>query len=152
MNTLKARLPTPEEAAIAKKSSRELEALLSTSSEIQAMSITDTNGVLHSITLPVSSLRLLVSALEEIGEGNAVNLLPVRAELSTQEAADLLNIPRKAMIKLMDEEQIPHVLNGNTLKVRYLDLVAYQSKLQSDRLADLRELSKADQKLGLGYY
>lgn len=148
MKTLPEMLPTHEEVAIAQESSRELSVLIAKNAQSQTISVTDANGITRSVDLPVSSLQLLVSALLEIGKGNAVKLLPIRAELTTQEAADLLNVSINTLTKLVDEKQIPHSQIGNTPKVRYLDLLAYQNKLRSDRLESLSELSKVDQKLG----
>lgn len=151
MNTLDAKLPSAEEAAIAKTSSQELSAFLETKAETQLLSITDADGVAHAVNIPVSALRLLVNVLTELGDGNTVKLVPVHAELTTQEGADLLNMSRPTFVKLLDEQHIPFRNAGNRRKVKYTDVRDYQDKLEANRLATLNKLSELDQELGLGY-
>jgi excisionase family DNA binding protein len=151
MNTIDAKLPSPEEAAIAKISSQELSAFIETRAESQELSITDTAGNAHALNVPVAALRLLVTLLTELGEGNTVQLVPVHAELTTQEGADLLNISRPTFVKLLDDGQIPYRMTGNRRKVKFVDVRAYQEQLEAQRLETLDELSALDQELGMGY-
>ncbi|WP_423185338.1 excisionase family DNA-binding protein [Alishewanella sp. d11] len=62
----------------------------------------------------------MVNILTELGEGNTVKLVPINAELTTQEAADLLNVSRPRLIKLLDESALPFHRTGNRRKVRDL--------------------------------
>ncbi|MBU2884959.1 helix-turn-helix domain-containing protein [Gilvimarinus agarilyticus] len=151
MKSLDSTLPTSGEATIAKKASQELSASINTKALSQLVSITDADDITHSISIPVSSLRILIGILTELGQGNSVNLLPIRTELSTQEAADLLNVPRYNLLRLLKEGHIPHDHKDNHRKVKYADLLAYQDKLEANRRSTLSELSELDQKLGLGY-
>lgn len=144
-------LPTAEEAALAKLCSRELAAVLETKLEVQSLSLTSVDGELTQVAMPVSALRLMVNILTELGEGNSVKLVPIHAELTTQEAADLLNVSRPTLIKLLDEGELPFHRTGNRRKVRFTDLRQYQSKLEAQRLQTLNELSHLDQALDLGY-
>lgn len=144
-------LPSAEEAALAKLCSQELAAILETKAEVQTLSVQDKSGETHSVNMPVSALRMLVDVLTELGEGNTVRLVPIHAELTTQEAADLLNVSRPTLIKLLDEEEIPFHRSGNRRKVRFADLRQYQETLEKNRLSALDELSALDQELGLGY-
>lgn len=151
MNHLQETLPTREEAILAKLCSQELSAILETRAETQPLSVTDTRGGVHAVNMPVSALRLLVDVLTELGEGNSVRLVPVHAELTTQEAADLLNVSRPTLVRLLDEGAIPFHRTGNRRKVKFADLRVYQQELEHDRLISLSELSDLDQELGLGY-
>ena len=148
MKPLTAMLPSAEEAS---RASRALAAVLATKAKTQALSISDAEGVAHTLEIPVSALRLLVDALSQLGEGNAVKLVPVHAELTTQEAADILGISRPTFIKLLDEGLMPFSKAGNRRKVRYLDLQKYKGLLEAQRRESLAELSILDQKLRLGY-
>ena len=151
MGPLTAMFPSAEEASRAKHASRALAAVLAAKVNTQALSISDAEGLAHSLDIPVSALRLLVDALSQLGEGNAVKLVPVHAELTTQEAADILGISRPTFIKLLDEGLMPFSKSGNRRKVRYTDLQRYRGLLDTQRRESLAELSILDQKLGLGY-
>lgn len=144
-------LPSAEEAALAKLCSQELAAILETKAEIQRLSVQDQSGETHSVNMPVTALRMLVDVLTELGEGNTVKLVPIHAELTTQEAADLLNVSRPTLIKLLDDGEIPFHRSGNRRKVRFADLHHYQETLEKNRLHTLKELTALDQELGLGY-
>ena len=76
-------LPSPEEVVLARDSGRALSAFLATRADIQQIEIFDDKGAAHPVRLPVSALRLLVDVLTEIGEGNAVSIIPTHAELTT---------------------------------------------------------------------
>ncbi len=151
MNRFQETLPSAEEASLAKLCSQELSAILETKADTQTFAISNPKGGVHSVNIPVSALRLLVDVLTELGEGNSVRLVPVHAELTTQETADLLNLSRPTLIRLLDEGALPYHRVGNRRKVKFSDLRAYQQKLEQDRLAALSELSALDQELGLGY-
>ena len=92
-------LPTAEEVAIARESGRALSAFLQTRAKTQQIEILDDKGASHPVRVPVSALRLLVDALTEIGEGNAVSIVPIHAELTTQEAANVLNVSRPFLVE-----------------------------------------------------
>lgn len=151
MATLSSMLPSHEEAALAKLSSRELAAYVEMQATTQQVSITDKDGTAHQVEVPVSALRLLVDILTELGEGNTVKLIPVHAEMTTQEGADLMNMSRPTFIKLLDDGKIPFHRVGNRRKVKYTDVMAYKKMLDEKRLQALDELSDIDQSLGLGY-
>ncbi|MDT7526878.1 MULTISPECIES: helix-turn-helix domain-containing protein [Idiomarinaceae] len=150
MNTYE-QLPTAQESALAKLCSQELAAVIETKLDVQSLSLSSPDGQLKQVEIPVSALRLMVNLLTELGEGNTVKLVPIHAELTTQEAADLLNVSRPTVIKLLDDGTVPFHRVGNRRKVRFNDIRQYQNQLEQKRLKALNELSKMDQELGLGY-
>jgi excisionase family DNA binding protein len=151
MQQLQDQLPSAEESALAKICSRELSAILESGVDTQTLLVTDPSSQQHQVQVPSSALRLLVDVLTELGEGNTVKLIPIHAELTTQEAADMLNVSRPTFIKLLDEDTIPYTRTGNRRKVKFADVKAYKDNLEQQRLTTLEELSELDQDLGLGY-
>ncbi len=103
------------------------------------------------IILPASVLRLLKGILAEMAQGHGVALLPVQAELTTQQAADLLNVSRPYLIRLLEDKRIPFRLVGQHRRVRVDDLLAYQRKDNEERRRVADELTADAQELGMGY-
>ena len=103
------------------------------------------------ITLPLSAFRLLKDILAEMAQGRAVTLLPVRAEVTTQQAADILNVSRPYLIGLLEEGKIPFRLVGQHRRVRLNDLMAYKRKDDEARRRSAEELTADAQELGMGY-
>ncbi len=145
------RLPTAEEIALARESGRTLSAHLQTRASTQQIDILGDQGSIHSMRLPVSALRLLVDVLAEIGEGNAVSIIPVHAELTTQEAADVLNVSRPHLVQMLERGAIPFHKTGTHRRVRYQDVMAYKAHIDAERRNALDALAEQAQALGMGY-
>jgi excisionase family DNA binding protein len=103
------------------------------------------------LTVPESAARLLLRILREMAAGTAVTVVPVLAELSTQQAADLLNVSRPFLVKLLEEGKIPYRSVGKYRRVRFDDLMAYKKQIDDKRLKALEELAAQAQELGMGY-
>ena len=144
-------LPTAEEVAIARESCRALSAFLQTRAETQQIEIFHDKGASHPIRVPVSALRLLVDVLTEIGKGNAVSIIPIHAELTTQDAADALNVSRPFLVQLLERGDMPFHKIGTHRRVKYLDVVAYKTRIDGERRKALEELAAQAQELGMGY-
>lgn len=144
-------LPTAEEVAVARESGRTLSACLQTRAETQQIEIFDDKGASHPVRVPVSALRLLVDVLTEIGEGNAVSLIPIHAELTTQDAADVLNVSRPFLVQLLENGEIPFHKTGTHRRIRYQDVIAYKKKVDAERSKVLDALAEQAQTLKMGY-
>ena len=144
-------LTTPEEIALAKLSSQELAAVIESNGAAQKINVVDKSGQNHEVTLPASALQMMIEVLTQLGNGNAVNITPIHAELTTQEGADMLNMSRPTFIKLLDSDAIPFNRTGNRRKVPFSALMEYKKKIEASRLATLDELSELDQEMGMGY-
>jgi excisionase family DNA binding protein len=103
------------------------------------------------IEVPRSASRLIALLLEQMAAGNAVAVLPVHAELTTQEAADFLNVSRPYLIRLLEEGRLAFHKVGTHRRVRLADLVAFRTEFERGRDKALGELSEQAQALKLGY-
>lgn len=101
------------------------------------------------VEIPAQALRLLREILEQMARGNTVALAPVQAELTTRQAADLLQVSRTFLVRLLDEGRIPCRKVGSHRRVRSEDILAYRRDTESRRRDALDELTAQDQKLGL---
>lgn len=144
-------LPVEREVEAAVHGQRALAAYLATQFETQRIQIFDDKNQAHLVELPTSALRLLVDILSELAEGNAVKVVPIHAELTTQEAADLINVSRPHLVKLLESDALPFHKTGKHRRVRFADLMRF--KAERDRASDqaMEELAQQAQELGLGY-
>lgn len=143
-------LPDNKEAHLADESSRILASYIRSSKSIN-LHLIDSKGKQKNLIIPTSALRLFVDVLTEMGKGNAVTLTPIHAELTTQEAAELLNVSRPYFVKLLDAEELPYRKVGTKRRVLAKDVLQYKSIIESKRQKILDELTRKSQEMDLGY-
>lgn len=97
--------------------------------------------------IPASALRLLLEVLTEIGQGNAVSIIPIHADLTTQEAADVLNVSRPFLVQLLEKGDMPFHKIGTHRRVRYQDVISYKKRVDTERRKALDELAAEAQVL-----
>lgn len=139
--------PTVQEAELAAQSSRLLAACLKQGDTARLRLADDQQD----ITLPASAVRLLLELLAQMAQGNAVTLAPVQAELTSQQAADFLNVSRPYLVKLVEQGVLPFRKVGTHRRVLLRDLLAYQQRSIAERQQALDELAAEAQALNLGY-
>jgi excisionase family DNA binding protein len=96
------------------------------------------------IEFPKSVYNVLVQVVHAMSRGNAVAVIPISAVLTTQQAADILNVSRPYLIQLLDEKAIPFEKSkrpGSHRRIRLEDLLAYKSQRSSARRKVLEELT-----------
>lgn len=101
--------------------------------------------------LPSSAVKLVVTILNEIAEGNSLTLIPQHAHLTTQEAADMLNVSRPYFVKLLEEGKIPFEKIGNRRRVLARDVMEFKEQERVKSEQALQELVDLAQKLDMGY-
>lgn len=142
-------LPTEQESEQARESSRVLSMYARRRQPLE-VELRD-NEHHQTIALPAGAVRLLLDVLTQMAEGNAVTLMPMHAELTTQQAADLLNVSRPYLVKLLDSGEIGHRKVGTHRRVLLRDLIVYKQKVDADRNAALEELTHQAEDLRMGY-
>lgn len=105
----------------------------------------------ETLRLPKSVSNLLYLLLTEMAQGNAVTLIPIHAELTTQEAADYLNVSRPYLIRLLEEGKVKFSMVGTHRRVKFSDLEAYRKASEEERQRVMEELAAQAQDLGMGY-
>ncbi len=149
MNTILApqpsQLPSEQESVLARESSRLLAACIGQGDGAELLVIDrDTR-----IQVPVKALRLLVGILDQMAQGNAVSVVPIHAELTTQEAADYLNVSRPFLVGLLERGELTYRKVGTHRRVRFQDLLAYEQQQRARQEAAMAELAQQAQELGL---
>lgn len=146
-NAIPVPAPTPRQSRQAQESMRRLAPY--TGREL-TVEITR-RGRREAITLPASAVQLLVELLTQMAAGSAVTLLPVQAQLTTQQAADLLGVSRPFIVKQIKQGQLPSRKIGAHRRILLSDLLAYKARIDRQRLKALGELAAQAQDLNMGY-
>lgn len=141
--------PTEADARLARESVERLVRQLAKANGSIQLRVTEPEGASETVEIPNAAFRLLVTILAEMASGNAVRLIPHNAELTTQEAADLLNVSRPYLVRLLDEQRMPSHRVGTHRRVLVKDVMAYKAEHRRARSAALDELTRLDQELGL---
>lgn len=113
------------------------------------LSLATEDGRPEPITLAPALTASLLEILKLVSSGCGFRMIPINAELTTQQAADLLNVPRHYLIKLLDEGEIPFEKPRRHRRIRADDLFAYKKKRDAVRSAALDRLMQRDAEMGL---
>ncbi len=141
-------IPSAAEALLAREVSRALERR-NTAEQTLSLLVTAPENKMMTIELPKSAASLLIEILKQMAEGNAVSLLPVEPEITTQQAADLLCVSRPYLVGMIEKGELPARMVGNQRRLPLKDVLAYRLENQAKRKQALDELSAYDQELGL---
>ena len=148
MSALSQTLPDSESSALARASAEELSHLLGQMPKAERARV-QLDG--NDLILPRQALALLRDLLVEMAQGNAVTIVPTHAELTTQEAANILNVSRPHLVKLLEEGIIPFSRTGTHRRIRYQDLMSYRDQRDQESRTALDELVSQAQENDMGY-
>lgn len=140
-------LPSKDEVVLARETSRKLAQLMVPEQKLN-IKIQGKEGGEISMELPASAVRMLLDILEQMANGNAVSLTPLHAELTTQQAAEMLNISRPYLIKLLEQGKIPFHKVGSHRRILAKDVLEYKQRSYQERRKAMAELTAESQEIG----
>ncbi|AFZ30555.1 DNA binding domain protein, excisionase family [Gloeocapsa sp. PCC 7428] len=94
------------------------------------------------ILVSESTYQVLRQVIEAIKAGRAITIVSHEQELTTQQAANLLNVSRPYLIKLLEQGEIPHIKVGTHRRVRFQDLMQYKEQRDSKRREAMKQLTQ----------
>lgn len=141
-------LPDRQEAALARDSAAALSRLLRERPQEDRAHVR-MNGA--DLVLPRHAIELLRNLLTEMAQGNAVTIMPVHAELTTQEAANILNVSRPHLVKLLEQGDIPFYKVRTHRRIKLQDLIQYKRHRDQRSEAAMQALADQSQENDMGY-
>ena len=143
-------IPKAHDISLALRSSKELAALVSRKhTDLHIVAREDHKEI--ELTLPFPAVKMLLHILIQMSEGNSLTLIPIHAELSTQEAANLLNVSRPFFVKLLEKGEIPFHKVGSHRRIFFKDLQSYKMKQNVTSNQALQQLVDQAQQFDMGY-
>ena len=144
--------PTEADTLAARDSSRRLAPYLAKKRKMRVQVVPEGGRTEEEpLTLPAPALDLLFTILTEMAEGNAVTLIPIHAELTTQRAADLLNVSRPFVVDLLEKGEIAYRKVGTHRRILFRDLMEFKQRSDAKRKKALDELVAEAQEEDMGY-
>lgn len=141
-------IPKPEESRAAEESTRRLDGMREKLRKGLSIGI-QTEDKEEMVPIPVSLFGPILEILTNMAKGKAVTIVPSHAELTTKEAANVLNVSRPFVIGLIEKKILPHRMVGSHRRIRFDDLMDYKRRIDSDRLKSLEKLAALDQEMGM---
>lgn len=102
------------------------------------------------VVIPDSLFSVLARAAEVLASGDSITLVPVGRELTTQQSANLLNVSRQYLVRLLEEMRIPFTKTGKHRRLKLADVLTYKTQRDSHARKTLDELTRLSQEAG-GY-
>jgi len=101
------------------------------------------------VLVPTTAFAVFATMLAELAAGHTLTVAQAQTELTTQQAADLLDVSRPYLIGILNKGEIPHRRVGNRRKILLADLLAYRLRDDDRRKAILDDLTAEAQEMGL---
>jgi excisionase family DNA binding protein len=141
--------PSKEDVELARASGQRL-AVLARRGRPLTLRVRDA-GHEETIELPAGAVKLLQAILEDMASGRAVMIVPQNAELTTQQAADFLNVSRPFLVQLLEQKKLPFRLVGTHRRIRFEDVLRFKENIDAERREVLDKLAAEAQELKMGY-
>lgn len=103
------------------------------------------------VPIPETVFNLFVTVLEELSKGNAIQFVPINAEVTTIEAAEIIGVSRPFLVKLLNEGKIPYRMVGRHRRILFKDLMQYYEKSKKSQLKGIAEMTAEDDAAGLTF-
>lgn len=149
MDAFSKRLPSQVEIANADHLRRIMASIVDENEETTLEVVRERGQPREPITLTPAIAQTFLEVLRLISNGSGFMMIPVTAELTTQQAADLLNVSRPYLIKLLEQDEIPFYRVGRHRRVRAEDLFAYKDRRDNERAEALSDMAAADAEAGM---
>ena len=144
-------LPTEDDAALARASYQKLVSLIQHDEADLTIKVMQDDSKGETVDIPAQAFSLLVEILAHMGQGNGVQLTPIRKELEIYEAADILGVSKAYLVSLLKSGEIPYWVEGTVYRMLYQDVIDYKNRNDTERMKVLDELAAQAQELNMGY-
>jgi excisionase family DNA binding protein len=102
------------------------------------------------VDVPEAVFHVLVRVAEVMARGDAITVVPVGRALTTQQAADILNVSRQYLVRLLDEGRLPFSRTGKHRRLKIEDVLSFKAARDADRRRALDDLTAESEAVG-GY-
>jgi excisionase family DNA binding protein len=134
------------ESVIARTAAEKLKAVAEAKQDIRIVVKDNPNVV---VPLPARAVEIILRVLEAMGQRTPISVIPHEAELTTQQAADYLNVSRPYLISLLDRGDIDHRMVGRHRRIRFAALLDYERRSRQARKAAIEEMAAEARRLNL---
>lgn len=147
-NAVSAIRPGEVDAQTALRAARRIRDYLARHTNNEPITIQVEVGDEEALVVPRPVAVMLAQVLSMLADGQGVQIMPDRAMLTTQQAADALNVSRPYLIGLLERSKIPYEMVGTHRRVAFADVMAYKRKDDQQRRVALDELTALGEELG----
>jgi excisionase family DNA binding protein len=134
------------EAAIAKVAADRLRAVAEAKQDIKITVAGESNIV---VPLPARAVALILRLLDTMSEEIPISIIPHNATLTTQQAADYLNVSRPFLIKIIENDGLPYSKVGTHRRIKFSDILEYERADKAKQLEAVKTLNEEARRLGL---
>lgn len=138
------------EAVVARRAADSLKAVAEAQEGVKvSIDPVEAGGPRIVVPLPAPAVAMFHAVLEAMANRTPISLIPYDAELSTQQAADFLNISRTYLVQKLDADELPYRKVGSHRRVRFADLMEYEQKCKKAQVQALADLHEEERRLNL---